>query len=624
MEEPKSHDPNSLSSAPSDHFPYQPLSETASTIRVLWLHPKDEAQKHDDLHIDLEEIPLQEPPEFYAISYTWDGQKPTVPIRCGDREMLVTANCFQILCQLRAETAFRIWIDAICIDQSSIFERNSQVAMMADIYQKAAGVWIWLGELEQDCHDFLLKLTEPTWEQDVDRNPEEGRHPAQIIRSLAGRPWFSRVWTLQEYILPPSDNSICILLGSSKFLFNPLLIRVFDVLGPIKYHPFVQPLLSIFALRTQFVQRRAGNNDMEEEMLVDEVFSAASRRACFNPKDRIFGMHGLLSMLDPAFPTPDYSKNVVDIYADAVKWMLVRSGDNLDLLYSAFSVDLLRNKSELGSDADNLPSWVPDFTIDPVVDPSWGTRNHLTPPLSPPEAVSKFEVLPRRRLRVSGRFVTTISSYHKPHVPQGDEQYVSKSTDLLLAMIDWFAAFQKVRQPEMIQTFLEECISQWSAYDDASAAWFEHVMELARDKPDPSVRVARPLDELQIRSWLIRVADLSNRLLGGASEQESLPDSVLSAWKDIIMQDLFRHWGGCITSSGQIGFGQGDIQSGDAVFVVAGLMYPLVLRRARATVTEDEWTRGSEDWKLIGRALVENISEGWGPSNPYRHEAVLC
>jgi hypothetical protein len=105
---------------------------------------------------------------------------------------------------LRAETAFRLWIDAICIDQSSISEQNSRVAMMADIYQKAAGVWIWLGEREQDCHDFLLKLTEPTWEQgeplftpqvvlnangslpDVDLNPKEGRHPAQSFAPWLG------------------------------------------------------------------------------------------------------------------------------------------------------------------------------------------------------------------------------------------------------------------------------------------------------------------------------------------------------------------------------------------------------------------------------------------------------
>lgn len=39
-----------------------------------------------------------------------------------------------------------LWIDAICINQDDIAEKNSQVAMMAEIYKKATRVNIWLGE----------------------------------------------------------------------------------------------------------------------------------------------------------------------------------------------------------------------------------------------------------------------------------------------------------------------------------------------------------------------------------------------------------------------------------------------------------------------------------------------
>jgi hypothetical protein len=37
------------------------------------------------------------------------------------------------------------WIDAICINQDDIPERNSQVQMMGDIYTNATFVMIWLG-----------------------------------------------------------------------------------------------------------------------------------------------------------------------------------------------------------------------------------------------------------------------------------------------------------------------------------------------------------------------------------------------------------------------------------------------------------------------------------------------
>ncbi len=38
------------------------------------------------------------------------------------------------------------WIDAICIDQSSIAEKSMQVPLMSDIYTRAHTVFVWLGD----------------------------------------------------------------------------------------------------------------------------------------------------------------------------------------------------------------------------------------------------------------------------------------------------------------------------------------------------------------------------------------------------------------------------------------------------------------------------------------------
>jgi hypothetical protein len=40
------------------------------------------------------------------------------------------------------------WIDAICINQEDVLERNQQVNLMTRIYKKAVGVHIWLGSKE--------------------------------------------------------------------------------------------------------------------------------------------------------------------------------------------------------------------------------------------------------------------------------------------------------------------------------------------------------------------------------------------------------------------------------------------------------------------------------------------
>ena len=44
----------------------------------------------------------------------------------------------------------RLWVDAVSIDQRDPEEQSSQVAMMTEIYSKAWGTLIWLGEGQYD------------------------------------------------------------------------------------------------------------------------------------------------------------------------------------------------------------------------------------------------------------------------------------------------------------------------------------------------------------------------------------------------------------------------------------------------------------------------------------------
>ncbi|KAF2830838.1 HET-domain-containing protein, partial [Ophiobolus disseminans] len=52
----------------------------------------------------------------------------------------------------------RLWIDAICINQSDLLERNHQVAQMRDVYTKAESVIAWLG-LTQGHEELAFLLT---------------------------------------------------------------------------------------------------------------------------------------------------------------------------------------------------------------------------------------------------------------------------------------------------------------------------------------------------------------------------------------------------------------------------------------------------------------------------------
>jgi hypothetical protein len=82
-----------------------------------------------------------------ALSYTWDVMATLHSIELNGLEFPIRENLHAALVQLRRPfTSVCQWADAICINQASIPDRNSQVPLMREIYSGATTVLIWLGE----------------------------------------------------------------------------------------------------------------------------------------------------------------------------------------------------------------------------------------------------------------------------------------------------------------------------------------------------------------------------------------------------------------------------------------------------------------------------------------------
>lgn len=91
--------------------------------------------------------------KFIAASYVWGPAEPSNTILVNQCVFSVRVNLYRFLRALRAQQGSEklyLWIDAICVDQSSIGERNSQVQQMGNIYSNAKCVYAWLGP---DTHD---------------------------------------------------------------------------------------------------------------------------------------------------------------------------------------------------------------------------------------------------------------------------------------------------------------------------------------------------------------------------------------------------------------------------------------------------------------------------------------
>ncbi|KAI8623717.1 heterokaryon incompatibility protein-domain-containing protein [Xylariaceae sp. FL1651] len=145
---------------------------------------------------------------YEALSYVWGSEHNQQPAYIQsddkiDRCLLVTANLHTALSNLRDPYFVRtIWIDAICINQKSNEEKGQQVQSMPKIYAKASCVIVWLGEAaarsDQALKEILNAADQRHTNSVIGQLATTTPQNQQAILALLKRPWFERIWVLQE------------------------------------------------------------------------------------------------------------------------------------------------------------------------------------------------------------------------------------------------------------------------------------------------------------------------------------------------------------------------------------------------------------------------------------------
>ena len=126
------------------YFEYTPLDRTDQVIRLLVLLP---GSGTSTVRCMIEHVPLAEAPPYNAMSYTWDASHSTRRIELNGARFLIGSNLYHFLERLRSPTQRRaLWVDAICINQTSDADKNIQVRMMGEICRAAVQVQVWLGD----------------------------------------------------------------------------------------------------------------------------------------------------------------------------------------------------------------------------------------------------------------------------------------------------------------------------------------------------------------------------------------------------------------------------------------------------------------------------------------------
>ncbi|KAK3946509.1 heterokaryon incompatibility protein-domain-containing protein [Pseudoneurospora amorphoporcata] len=168
-------------------------ADTETHIRLLQLLPSENEDAAIHCRLFCTAVDSKGTRPYEALSYVWGSEDKPCSISINGCDLAVGENLHAALLHLRDHSIERtIWIDAICINQEDEEEKGHQVQSMAKIYAKASRVIVWLGE-EAAGSDQALEEIRIAAELSTRRLDNKAG-----ILTLLQRPWFQRIWVLQE------------------------------------------------------------------------------------------------------------------------------------------------------------------------------------------------------------------------------------------------------------------------------------------------------------------------------------------------------------------------------------------------------------------------------------------
>jgi len=128
-------------------------------------------------------------PSYAILSHTWEGQEVTFnDLMYGTGKSKAGYGKIQFCGQQTERDGLRyFWVDTCCIDKSNHVELQEAINSMFRWYQNATKCYVYLSDVSIAKRKANYKLSKFTWELAF----QESR-------------WFTRGWTLQELLAPPS------------------------------------------------------------------------------------------------------------------------------------------------------------------------------------------------------------------------------------------------------------------------------------------------------------------------------------------------------------------------------------------------------------------------------------
>ncbi|KLU90775.1 hypothetical protein MAPG_10626 [Magnaporthiopsis poae ATCC 64411] len=662
---------------PSTHpcYQYSPLPK--GHVRLLKLLPGgfEDELAGELTAVDLADCTPESKLSFEAVSYVWGSpEKPFRLFTPGGSVISLTASLHSLLRRIRLPHESRLlWADALCINQRDTAEKGEQVALMALIYNSARRVLADLGEAADDTwlalaaidrywrlgarcgideHLFGRWLT-PTQTASllgVDLKHLSGSSIAseapsggaamdaaerEAVARLLGRPWFTRVWIIQEFVLAREVVMLCGMVavdwrhlfavclayqglerspaaaaidGQLRSLFQFWGIAFLRCVRRLTQHAEGRALLELLSA---FSEGRMARHLINPSLSTLLSYFRGSQATL--PRDRYFALLKISSDYAEGGDSitsinPDYAAPADQIVLRFA--MLLIRGDGAAEMFARSG--LWRQKNI------NLPSWVDDFTVErsPAADAILVRCSHK------PAGDGGFEVVSHPNLPG----VIRVKAYHAGTIME-----------------------QMVAQPSLADSsgLLERMAGNFDHHILQGVRFFQEHSDLigercqGRPVHPTTINIARamaltlsfggdaicPRRDTESVFWsaffwtssLIRSPEflefLSLREFASLGEElviAALKEMVLDGATDLLGLVLGGDFTPAITDEGYFANVPSVARNGDQVWIVQGCSFPMVLRKQE----DRDHASNVGMFQLVGPCYVHGLMNGEALQRP--------
>lgn len=354
-----------------NEYKYEPLDRARSEIRLLELLPASD--HHRKVKGKLFHHSLSAPSVYDALSYTWGDPSVTKAIELDDDPNFhIPAKLESALHNIRySDKPLIIWIDAICIHQQNTKERNHQVKLMREIYEKALMVHAWIDvhvNISEPVFTELERLAAAPFPQDLGSDPQFWKPAVELFDQR----YWGRVWIQQEITFAKRHLLHCrrdtislvglLVLGATLYgrFFSP---AVFELEWKAIYEAAVtfkgRWLIESWGervIKSRGIDSRVGHMHSGQLLCILEKGRDLD---CQNPLDRVYGIMYLAQDYEDDGIEINYELSVAEVYCSSVRYFVNKYERFKNLGCLAF---LCAVTPESLQSIHRLPSWCPDWS----------------------------------------------------------------------------------------------------------------------------------------------------------------------------------------------------------------------------------------------------------------------